>query len=223
MIPNILTSVSGLPKSGKTHLAMTWPEPIKIFSFDLGADYVMTKFPDKAIDIHNFTLPIIETDTPAPYAEKVWDEFQDEYKKDVYGGEYQTLVLDTATVVWAILRQAITEAKNRKKLLEVEYALPNLKMSALFAHARQAGINLVTTQYLRDRYVAGENTGELEVDGWKNTIGQSDLILEMAVKNKADKSVMIATIKSNRFDRDLNGKSFEDTTYDELVALMFGE
>ena len=63
LAPNILASISAKPKSGKTHLSFTFPEPIKVFSFDLGADYVRTKFPDKQIDIKSFVLPVIESET----------------------------------------------------------------------------------------------------------------------------------------------------------------
>jgi hypothetical protein len=223
IVPNIITSVSALPKSGKTYLGFTWPDPIKSYSFDLGAAYIAKKFfPSKKIDIHEFSLPIIETDNPAPYAEKVWDEFQKEFKADVYGGKYQTVIVDTATALWAIIRQAITEAKNRKKLLEVEYALPNLKMSALFSHARVSGVNLVTIQYLRDKYVNGDNTGQLELDGWKQTAGQADIVLEMSRVSKGGKCQMQTMIVDNRFDRDVNGKTFLDTNYEELTTILFG-
>lgn len=223
LVPNILTSISGMPKTGKTYLALTYPEPIKVYSFDRGCDYIRKRyFATKEIDIHNYTLPIIESDSPTPYAEKIWEEFQMEYREDAYGGHYKTLVIDTATAIWGIIRQAITEAKNRKRLLEVEYALPNLKMGALFAHASEAGVNLVTIQYLRDKYVKGENTGEIELDGWKNTAGASDVVVEMTTKIIAGDTTMVTTIKANRFDRNFNGQSFVDTTYDELIALLFG-
>lgn len=220
LVPNIITSISGYPKSGKTHLSMSWPEPIKIYSFDLGADFIRAKFPDKHIDIHNFDLPIIDSDPPDPYAEAIWDEFKSEYKKDVEGGTYKTVILDTATAVWEIVRHAITEEKNRKKLLEVEYALPNIKMYGLFARPRVTGVNLITIQYLRDKYVKGENSGIVEMDGWKRTEGQADLVLWITRATVADKSVMRTTIKDNRFDRDLNGKTFDDTNFSELLAIL---
>lgn len=218
--PNIITSISGKPKSGKTHLAMTFEDPIKVYSFDLGATFVRTKFPDKQIDIHEFILPIIEEDPPPPFAQPIWKEFYDEYKKDVYGGKYKTVVLDTATAVWFILRQAITEEKNRKKLLEVEYYLPNTKMSTLFAHARVAGVNLVTLQYLKSKYVKGDDTGELIPDGWSWTEGQADVVLEIAAKDTGNSHKMVTTLVKNRFDRNLNDQTFVDMTYDDLMVVL---
>lgn len=221
LVPNLLVSITGKPKSGKTHLACTFAAPIKIYSFDLGAKYVANKFKDKQIDVLEFDLPIIETtDSQDHYATPVWKAFETEYNKDTESNVYKTLVLDTATAVWSFCRQAITEEKNRKKLLEIEYAKPNLKMSSLFAKARVGGKNLVTIQYLRDQYIKGEATGEKELDGWKYTESQSDLILEISRVTAGEHTVMKTLIKDNRFDRNINGKVLVDTDYEELVALM---
>ena len=233
MIPNITVSISGLPKSGKNWLSYTFPEPLKIYCFNGGADFVAKKFPDKAITVHNFVLPIIESDVEE-WALPVWNEFYPEYNKDVVSGEYSTLVLDTGSEVESFCRQATLEElretrPNKIKLATNEYLARNLRMNALFARARNSGVNLVTLQYLREQWrkekgsERAEPTGELGLDGWNQTEAQADVNIWMETKEKAGKPVMIATIKSNRFDRDLNGKSFEDTTYDEIVALMFGE
>jgi len=224
MVMPLIISISGLPKSGKSHLSMTFPAPLKIFSFDLGATYIAeNKFADKEIVINEIALPIIEDDDEQ-WAEPIWNAFRREYKDDIESGKYETIVLDTATVVWQICHQAITEEKNRKKMLEVEYMKPNLKMSSLFARARVAGVNLVTIQYLRDKYVKGDNTGELELDGWKRTAGNADVVIEMKRMTLGEgaraKNLMRATIVDNRFDRDLNGTFYDDTDYNELVALL---
>ena len=233
-MPNVLTSISGLPKTGKTYLSMTFPEPIKVYSFDLGADYVRTKFPDKDIEVVNFTLPIIESGDES-WALPIWEDFYAQFKKDVESDKYQTLILDTATAVESILRQAILEEfqENRpekKKLATNEYVARNLRMTALFGRARNSGVNLVTIQYLREQWVKrpgsdrAEPTGLLIVDGWNQTEGYADINIEMTTKEKPNKStVMVATIKSNRFERGMNGKTFEDTTYDEIIAVLLGE
>lgn len=241
MIPNVLVSISGLPKVGKTYLALTFPEPIKVFSFDVGSDFVRTKFPDKVIDVQNYTLPIVESDDES-WALPVWEEFYTQYKKDVEEGKYQTIVLDTATAVESILRQAILEEfqeskPTKKKLATNEYVARNLRMGALFTRARNNGVNLVTIQYLREQWVRrngsdkAEPTGLLVIDGWNQTEGLADINIEMTTREKtvvagskpAKKTIMVTTIKSNRFDREQNGQTFEDTTYDEIIALLLGE
>ena len=60
-VPNLLVSLTAPPKSGKTHLALTFPEPIKVYAFDTGVDYVReTSFADKDIDIFHVELPFAD-------------------------------------------------------------------------------------------------------------------------------------------------------------------
>lgn len=245
MIPNVLVSISGLPKTGKTHLAFTFPEPIKVFSFDGGADYVRTKFPDKAVDITNFQMPLVESEDDSSWAPPIWDAFYKEYKKSVNDGGYQTLVIDTASTVHTILNQAVFEwlreeaaeaGKSKKKLAVNEYHTRNLLMKALFDLPRNRGVNLVTIQYLGEKWATPPGgkmpapTGETKLQGWAQTEAFADVNIEMTTKEKivqegskpARKTVMVATIISTRFDRDQIGQSFEDTTYEEIIALLLG-
>jgi len=239
MIPNIIVSISGLPKTGKTHLALTFPEPIKVFSFDGGADWIKERrFPDKEIDIVNFQLPIIESEDDSSWAPPVWDDFYKQYKEAALSGDYQTVVIDTSSTLHTILNQAVFEwvreeaeghGKTKKKLAVNEYHTRNLLMKAIFDLAKNKGVNLVTTQYLSEKWATppgakmAEPTGEMKVQGWGQTEGFADINIEMTLKEKAGKVVMVATIKSNRFDKDMIGKSFEDTSYEEIVAVVLGE
>jgi len=237
LIPNVLVCISGLPKTGKNHLAYTFPDPIKVYCFNGGADFVRTKFPDKKIEVHNFVLPVVESEL-AVWALPVWEEFYSEYTEDITSGNYLTCVLDTGTEVETFCRQATLEelqvaaeekGRQKQKLATNEYLSRNLRMNALFARARNHGVNLATLQYMRQEWVKtkgsdrAEPTGELVLDGWSQTEGQCDVNLEMTTKTIAGKKIMVATIKSNRFERMMDGKSFEDTTYDEIIALLLGE
>jgi hypothetical protein len=232
MLPNIITSISGLPKTGKTHLSFTWPAPIKCFSFDVGADFVRTKFPDKEIEVQNFALPVVESGEET-WALPIWEDFYSSFREAVESDKYRTLILDTATAVEATLRQAIleelqVERPNKKKLAVNEYVARNLRMAALFTRARNNGVNLITIQYLTPEWVRqpgsdrAEPTGKLVISGWNQTEGLADVNIEMSTKEKAGKTVMVTTIKSNRFERAFNGQALEDTTYDEIVALLLG-
>lgn len=245
MIPNIVASISGLPKTGKTHLSLTFPAPIKVFSFDGGADYVATKFPNKAIEIENIQMPLIESEDDSSWAPPIWDEFYKNYKEAVTSRKYQTIVIDTASTAHTILNQAVFEwvraeaaehGREKKKLAVNEYHTRNLLMKALFDLPQRLGINLVVTQYLSEKWLTppgskmAEPTGEMKVQGWGQTEGFADINIEMTTKIKVvvenkkpmEKTVMVATVKSTRFDRNAIGQPLEDTTYDELIALVLG-
>lgn len=233
MIPNLVISVSALPKVGKNHFAYSSPAPIKVYCFNGGASFVATKFPDKQIDVHDFRLPIVE-DENMKWAAPLWEEFRQEYFKDLSEGKYQTYVFDTATEIENICQQAVLEEqqeiaegrnKTKRKLATNEYLSRNLKMKALFDMAKAAGVNLISLQYLKDEWVKekgrerAEPTGELVMDGWRRTETQADINLEMYSK----KNKTVTKLISNRFDRDLNGQEFDDTTWDEIVTLLLGE
>lgn len=237
LIPNLICSISGLPKTGKTHLAFTFSEPIKCFSFDQGADFVRSKFPDKVIDVENLIMPLVE-DEDMTWAAPIWDDFYAQYKEAVEGGEYQTIVIDTATAAESVLRQAVLEwmqdkaadrGREKQRLATNEYQARNLRMKAIFDNAKNHGVNLITIQYLGEKWGKqpgsdrAQPTGELVLQGWNQTEGMADINLEMDTKVVGEQTIMVATIKSNRFDREMNGKNFNDTSYDELIALLFGE
>ena len=236
MIPNISVSISALPKSGKTHLALTFPDPIRVFSFDGGAEYVRGRFPEKEIDIVTFRMPIIESSDDSSWAPPIWDAFYKDYKEAVYSGQYNTVVIDTATTAHTILQQSVFEwlkdeaalkGKEKKKMAVNEYHTRNLLMKALFDLPQQKGINLVTTQYLGEKWLqpAGggmaQPTGETKVQGWAQTEGFADINLEMESKMKAGKAIKVTTVVSTRFDQATVGQKWENTSFDEIVALMF--
>ncbi len=237
MIPNITLCVEALPKSGKNHFAYSAPSPLKVYCFNGGADFVAGKFKDKKIDVHNFVLPIIESEEQK-WALPVWEAFYSMYNKDIESGEYVTLVLDTGTEVENFCRQATLEElqeaaeernKTKKKLATNEYLARNLRMNAIFARARNSGINLISLNYLKEEWVKekgqdrAEPTGKLVLDGWGQTEAQADVNIELTSKVKGGKYLTIATIKSNRFDRDMNGQTLEDATFDDVLALLLGE
>ena len=201
MIPNVVISVSALPKAGKNHFSYTSPSPIKVYCFNGGAEYVATKFPDKQIDIHNFVLPIVE-DEEQRWALPVWNEFYSEYKKDIAEGKYQTYVLDTATEVENFCQQAVLEGqqesaeernKTKKKLATTEFLARNLRMKALFDTAKNSGVNLIALQYLKEEWIKergherAEPTGKLVLDGWRRTEAQVDINIELELKEKGGK------------------------------------
>jgi len=236
--PNIIVSIAGLPKSGKTHLSFSFEPPIKVFSFDTGADWIREKrFPDKDITIKNIQLPVVD-DERMIWADPVWSEFYTEYKEDVLSGTYKTVTIDTGTTMEQMLRQAIFEwlkqlaesnDKNKQKLAVQEYSFRNLRMKAIYDLPKDAGVNLVVTHYLGERWVrrAGadraEPTGELVLQGWNQTEGFADVNLRMESKMKGNTVVKYTTVESTRFDQTCVGQTYENTDYDELIAVLMGD
>jgi len=227
IVPSLTVSISGLPKTGKSHLALTWLPPIRIFSFDIGLDPVLAKFPDKAIDVKTYPIPLLDTMKPAKYAKGIIEAFDKDYKEAVEGGEFQTVVIDTATALYEIQRHCRAEELGVQNIMQWQYGEVYARLNGIIFRPRITGVNLVLTHYLREKWIDEKNTGILELDGYKRTEGYVDLVLETRrginkSLPKGKQNVIITLIKDNRFDLDLNGLEFEMTTYDELIALIVG-
>jgi hypothetical protein len=230
----MLVSVTGLPKSGKTHFALTFPNPIKVYGFDTGIPYLIAKFPDKEIDLAEFELPYLD-DEEDTWALPIWEKFYAMYKADVAERYYKTLIPDTATNMELVLRQSILEKIRRdeskagkQKLAVNEYTQRNLVMSAIFERAARAGMNLVVTQYMKEQWQrtgpnSAQPTGKYILDGWNQTEGKADINIEMESQVRADgRVVAVSHIKPSRFNRDLGGiPPVDDLDYEALVALTF--
>lgn len=245
MIPNIAVSVSALPKTGKNHFSCTAPDPIRIYCFNGGADFVAAKFKDKKIEVKNYKLPIVE-DVDDTWASPIWEEFSKDVKKDIEEGKFVTYVLDTSTEVENVCQQAVLETtkdeaadkgRDKKKLATNEFLARNLKMKAIYDQIKDSGANLIALQYLKEEWIrtAGEKsatpTGKLVPDGWKRNESQCDVNLEFVrkppvIEDKKRVVHVIATITSSRFDDfedSLTGTTITDPTFDDLTTILFGE
>ncbi len=212
----ISVSISGEPKTGKTHWALTFPAPIRLFSFERGANYVATKFPDKDIEIIPFLPPMQTSTEKDTYAEKMWEELRPAYQKECEDPKVKTIVIDTATQAWEIVRTALVERQHRKQILQREYGPANKDMLWLLMNPIVNGKNLVTIQYLRQKYVNDTATAELELDGNKRTEGAVDVVMETTFKSNK----FVTVVKKTRFDPRVNGYEFVNGGYSDLMLAL---
>jgi hypothetical protein len=224
MIPNLIVSLTGDPKTGKTHFALTYPEPLVVYSFDLGLDRVLPNFVGKNITVKKFPIPLVDSRRPKPYALEIWNRFYEEYKEDVESGEYATVVVDTGTALAELARHARTEELGQQSLLPVQYGEVNARLSAVLTAPRISGINLVATHHLKDVYVDDKATGEQTLDGYKRTEGLVDIVFttKRVVRGagRDKKTVIELTIKDCGYDLSLCGQTLDNATYDDLIAML---
>lgn len=221
MIPNLIVSISGNPKSGKTHLALTFPDPLVIFSFDIGVERVLPHFEGKQIEVKTYPIPILDTTHPKPYAKELAAVISKDYKEAVSSGDYKTVALDTATALYHINCHSWAEELGQKQLLQFQYGEVYSRLSALYMQPRLSGVNLVLTHYLREAYRKNEPTGEMELDGYKRTEGLVDIVLltERVPKPKGGASIRTRIVDCG-FDLELCGYECENMTYQTLVELL---
>ncbi len=232
---NLSVSLSGDPKTGKTHFALTFPDPIAVFSFDQrGAEVLLPKFPNKRIDIFKFDPPVSASLHPdTPYAMTLWNNIKAKYIELTGSGEYKTFVLDPATILWEIIRHAFAEQEGKDDIGRARnYGEPNARMSWMILSPLPSGHNVVCLQYIKDRYVSDTMTGEKEVDGFKRTGGLTDVGMWFSKVTKpasADQrkrlgkkevSVVNARVTECRFDMEVEGIVLENPSYDDLMNIL---
>lgn len=223
--PNIFVSIAGEPKSGKTHLGLTFPEPIVVFSFDLrGAELLLPKFPDKKIEVKQYLPPLVVTAESDEESLALWRTIEADFKEATESGEYKTIMYDPATMLWEIIRSAYEYERGKGKLLRRDYGPANSRMAGMLMQPVATGMNVVSVNYLADVYEGDKATGEKKIDGFRRTEGLADLLLltQMLTTGvgKEKHSIVKTRIEKCRFDRDLNGTELEEATYDDIITLL---
>ena len=228
IIPNLLTAISGEPKTGKSHLALTFPDPIILFSFDQGMEPVLRHFPDKKMQVMTYELPLVETVRAVGQKKQileVWNHFRADFQIATEDTKVKTIIIDTATAAYEICRIARTGELGRE-LDPTEYGDVYLRMKALLQRCRLSGQNLVLTHYMKEIYKNGEPTGQTKIDAFKYTEAEVDLslITTRVTEPKVGggkQTKIITTIKETRYDAlTLTGFEFINATYNDLVSVL---
>ena len=224
IIPNLVVAVAAQPKTGKTHFGLTFPEPIVVYSFDIGIEPVLARFKDKKIEVRTYPIPIIDTLHPKPYAREIVSAFRKDFQSDSSSG-YKTLMIDTWTLLYQLYNHARAEELGQEQLLQFQYGEVYTRMDALILQARVLGINLVLTCYLKEKYLKNEATGELVPDGPSHTVGLADVILNMRKETKVfsatkRQTTFYAIIEDNRYDPDMDGLELTNPTYGDLISVL---
>ena len=150
----LVACLSGLEKTGKTHLALTAPEPIYYISVDIGTEGVMEKFTQagKEIYIHRLRMQMFQPlPSGAAGAEQqrrdftpVWEDLQVAFTGALLEGQGGTVIVDTASEALEIARLAhfgkLTQVSPQhqqevnaewRELIRQSY---NSRMSVIFIH-----------------------------------------------------------------------------------------
>lgn len=220
--PNINVAIKGNPKTGKTHFALTAPDPIALFSFDIGVKRVVSKFEDKAIEVFYHEIPLLDTAAKnVNFAKRIWSDFSDEYKMVANDKKYRTVIIDTASGLYDICRYAYREETGQTNIVQRQYEEVYARMSSVLMAPHYGGFNLITTYHLKEEYKAGVATGEMILDGYKRTEGLVDVVLASRLEKVGGKITPIFTVSECGFDISLNGAELANGTFDELLMMMF--
>lgn len=204
VLPRIIISVCGLEKQGKTHFGLTAPGPIAYFSTDIGEEGVVDKFSDK--EIHIMNVDRVDEDS-AEQAPAEFNRFKTAYLAMLRGKEVRSIVLDTATEIWEILRMA--RFGRLTQVMPYQYGPVNAEYRALIREAYNHDKNLILLHKMKAQYLNDKRTGEYERAGFNDTGFLVQVNAQIYRYSPEDGGDFVLWVKDCRQNPDLAGEEME--------------
>jgi len=177
--PRLVVSVIGIEKQGKTHFALTAPGDIALFNLDVGLEGVVGKFvDDKRVIIYN----LLNYMTPE-VAKQAWVNFMKAYESALRTPGIRTIIIDTATQLWALLRLA--RFGQLAQIMPFQYAPVNAEFKGMMDMGYSSDKNLILIHKMRPIYINDKRTKDLERDGFRDTGARVQVNLH-AYREEAD-------------------------------------
>ena len=168
----IILAIDAMEKCGKTHFALTAPGPIAYINNDMGLDGVVQKFQkEKEIWVASYKLSSsingLSVEKTAELAGAMWEKFTSDYMGAVNDPQIKTVVLDTATEVWDLLRLA--NFGKLKQVNKFEYDVPQSIFREMIRLAEDTNKNFVFIHKVKDEWVNDKSTGNKKRAGFAGT------------------------------------------------------
>lgn len=158
----LIVNVMAREKSGKTHFALTAPGPIVLFNFDFGLEGVINKFNKKPIYASEYRINEI---SPDKYAAE-WERFKRENKAAMNEKQVRTIIWDTGTEVWELIRMA--RFGKLTQVMPHQYGPVNSEMRTLVRDAYSSDKNLIVLHKMGIQYVNNNPTDKYVMAGFKD-------------------------------------------------------
>lgn len=227
----MIISVCGEEKAGKNYFGFTFPAPIYVHSFDIGLEGTIDQFvANKEIYVAEYELevqPGMATPTEvADSASKLWDNFVSNYKDSLASAGQGTVICDTDTEVYELLRLA--RFGKLTQVMPHHYGPVNVEFRDIIRSAYDHKANLfligrLGDEWLNDASGKGNKTGQRIRKGFGDLpyLTQINALCER-VDQDGGGSTFQTVIESCRFNPECNGATVGND-YDALRLAVFGE
>jgi hypothetical protein len=227
----MIISVCGEEKAGKNYFSFTFPGPIYVHSFDIGLEGTIDQFvAKKEIYVAEYELEVQPgMATPAEVAEsasKLWDNFTSNYKDSLSSAKQGTVVIDTDTEVYELLRLA--RFGKLTQVMPHHYGPVNAEFRDIVRSAYDHQSNLfmigrLGDEWLNDASGKGNKTGQRIRKGFGDLPYLTQInALCQRVDLGGGGSTFEAVIESCRFNPECNGATVGNE-YEALRLAVFGE
>jgi hypothetical protein len=197
-----IISIEGLDKTGKSHLALTAPEPIVYMDLDVGTEGVIESvMTEKQVLLYQAEQPS-KLGTSSELMNRFGDVWKDIQRQAAQALQLEggTLVIDTFGEAYEICRLAHfgKTAQVQPHLYGVAYS----DLREICRVAYRSKMNLILLHQLGNEF----NTGELKYQGWKGVPGEVQTTIRTHRENTPDGPVFSAEVMACRPKMELMGK-----------------
>ena len=221
----LILAISGAEKSGKTRFSLTAPPPVAVLNLDIGLEGVVQQFSDKEIFVSEYRVMSpslnknMSQEAIATNASNAWDSILRDYKYAL--DTMRTVVLDTATEVWEVLRMA-RFFKTFGKLDHIKphhYGPVNAEYRDFLRLAYDSNANLILVHKVKAEYINDVRTGRLERAGF----GDTGFIVQCNARTYRDDEGFHLEVSDCRQNMSLCGTvlSEEMCSFPFLASLVF--
>lgn len=232
---HIITANEGTGGCGKSHFALTGPEPIAVHLLDPGGLAGLSKnklFRKKDIHVLNYNVDLskYDEDDRQGAAEEAIERFKEQQKIALKNA--RTIVWDKEDHIWELLRYARLGGTSDRPNLYQEL---NLEYRGFFHDAEMAGVNMCVIRGMKEKWgKTGSNRegkatygslGELEPRGQKEVPELVQIVLRHRWDNEMREFITTIHDKCRVGDdpKKLIGREFSNLTMRRLGELVYPE
>ena len=241
--------------SWKTTFGLSYPKPLVHIETDVGGyNRAAWRLDTRGIETTTYIppLPMEEGGTKKITVKfpkrligikELWQQIFMEYVKACRDPKVKTIVIDSATELWAICHRGYLQElqetqlaagmkeidpKFRSNIIPIEYGDPNARMRQLINAAKSYQKYLVLTHYSKDVYITVQKgdksesmpSGEIVPDGFKDTGKLVDLIVRLEFNKQGEvEATIVKKCALAGMGTTALGMSLPEPSYQGLVDL----
>lgn len=213
----LIASLSGREKTGKTHFALTAPEPIFFINVDIGTEGVVNKFQDAGKKIYIYDLRVPKTASKDIYV-PMWENLKTIFSR-VYSLKSGTVIVDTDTETYELARLA--KFGKLSQIMPQHYTEVNSEYREVLRQAYDSPMNSVFIHKMKPKYVNNARTSEYEPSGFGDMEYNSQINL-ICYRDDSSEDKFSVFIKDCRTNPNVNGEYLrgEMCNFDFLLSLV---
>jgi len=217
----LVASVNGLPKTGKTHFALTAPDPIFFVNIDIGTEGVVDKFQAEGKRIYLYDVRVPRTASKEIYV-PMWENLKKIYEK-VFKVGAGTVITDTDSEAYELARLA--KFGKLTQVMPQHYTEVNNEYREILRLAYDSPMNAVFIHKMKPKYIQNARTSEYEPSGMSDMEYNVQVNITMHREDTDEGTEFSAFIKDCRHNPNVNGEWLkgEMCDFNFLLSLIHGD